>query len=171
VVYTFDLQKRTSQIAVDISALKPVTSSPIKIGVNGVHVVGGYLYFSNSDQGLVGRVAVDFETGHPREPVEVLAMNIQTDDFAVGRGGVLWLAASRINSIVRVLPGGSAQSIVGAVNSTALLGPTAVAFGRNKSKAVLYVTTTGNEFNQQTGELLRSAGQIAKIDIAGCGFD
>jgi len=113
------------------------------LGINGIRIKGGYLYFTNSAQGIFGRVPIDGE-GSKIGAAEVIAnvpSGVVYDDFAIDDGGNTWIA-SHPNEVVEVTPNGNQRIIT---NTTLLLNPTNSVFGRGnlKERKTLYVTNGG----------------------------
>jgi len=113
------------------------------LGINGIRIKGGYLYFTNSAQEIYGRVPIDNE-GSKIGAVEVIAnvpSGLVYDDFDIDDRGSTWIA-SHPNEVVEVKPNGSQRIIT---NTTLLLNPTNAVFGRGnlKQKRTLYVTNGG----------------------------
>ena len=113
------------------------------LGINGIRIKGGYLYFTNSAQEIYGRVPIDNE-GSKIGAVEAIAnvpSGLVYDDFDIDDRGSTWIA-SHPNEVVEVKPNGSQRIIT---NTTLLLNPTNAVFGRGnlKQKRTLYVTNGG----------------------------
>ncbi|KAH7102028.1 hypothetical protein BKA62DRAFT_701174 [Auriculariales sp. MPI-PUGE-AT-0066] len=135
---------RTAIILQD-PALGPIPGG-FPLGINGLHVFGSYLYFTNSGQGFVGRVT---NNGWSAGPIEVLATKPSTqvayDDFAIDSMGRLWIAG-HTNALDVVYPNGTQiVATTSLVSSPTDRGPSACAFGRGSSaqQKTLYVTTSG----------------------------
>lgn len=128
--YAVVLEDATLQPAANLSTL----------GVNGIHVRGKYLYYTNSNQHLFGRVKIN-ANGTAAAPFEVLYQDSSPpfDDFALDKHGVAYITHTTGYGLTRVGTNGNGTLILGNVNAT--LGTTAAAFSNNGS--VLYVTTNG----------------------------
>ncbi|TVY55734.1 hypothetical protein LSUE1_G007526, partial [Lachnellula suecica] len=139
--------------------LLPVSTVPGKnLGINGLRTKGRFLYFTNSAQGLFGRVPIN-HVGDKVGNVEVL-VNITVpggtyDDFAVDEQENAWIATHPSN-VVEVKKDGSQVFIT---NDTLLLNPTSARFGRGSvgERKTLYVTN-GGEF---AGNDLINGGVVA----------
>jgi sugar lactone lactonase YvrE len=110
------------------------------VGVNGIKVHDGYLYFTNSGKGTLGRVPISTVSGVVTGPAEVLVSGIQPDDFTIGRGGLAWIAQSAINTLSVLLKDGTVVDVLGSANELTIGGPTACLFGK---KGQLFCTTNG----------------------------
>lgn len=111
------------------------------LGINGLHVFGGYLYFSNTSRRTFVRVPIDGATGKPRGPFEIVAnlTDVQPDDFALDREGNAYIAGS--DKVTRVSPDGEVSVVT---DASAVFGCTSAAWGRSLSdSSTLYVTAHG----------------------------
>ncbi|KAH6962748.1 hypothetical protein DER45DRAFT_609087 [Fusarium avenaceum] len=157
-VSRFNIHTGKSQIVIKDPIMKPTTSG-IGVGVNGVHTLGEYLYFSSFDQGVFARVPISpiaLATG----PVEILARDITFgDDFALSPSGAYAYLAT--NGPEEVLEIDTHRKTKRVMASSPFLGRgSAVVYdSRNLSASRLFVTgglAAGNS----------SLGQVAVIDIA-----
>ncbi|KAG9232599.1 hypothetical protein BJ875DRAFT_73527 [Amylocarpus encephaloides] len=133
------------------------------LGINGLLAKGSYLYFTNSAQGLYGRVPIS-SSGAKNGPVQILSnptMGIVFDDFPIDGSGNAWIA-SHPSQVVKVRNGG-AQKVL--TNATALLNPTSARFGRGSARQLrtLYITN-GGEFTADF-DLINSG--VVSFDTAG----
>jgi hypothetical protein len=175
-IWKVDVYKGTYEIFFDDPLLKPIPTSFPSFGVNGIRIVDGptstsnlTLYFTNTNHGYLGTIPISPETGTPAGPAVLLSENVpDADDFAVDSCGNVWLCENVKNTLVRVSPDGSVQTITGGQNSTALVGPVSARFGRGSDdRDVLYVSTDGLTFDLTTGVPLTTNGMIAAIDTRG----
>jgi hypothetical protein len=135
-------------IAVDDPLLKVVPSATIPAGVNGVHIRGKHLYFTNSAQGILGKVLLNSD-GYAGGPAVVISSVNGPDDFVLDKDG---------NVLVALNPDGKLafSSRHGHVTVLAqdLINPTAVQFGRlSQDSGSLYISTGG--------------GSISRVDVRG----
>lgn len=132
------------------------------IGVNGIKVRHGAVYWSNSLRNIIARINVDSD-GTAKGPAVVVATGSRgIDDFAIGPNGAFF-AAEPIASDLAYAPavGGELQLIT---NIT--LSPTAVAFGRRSDDAQsVYLSSTGGSLADfASGTPTR--GRILKVDVS-----
>lgn len=138
--------------------------SPVPIGINGVHILGNTLYWSNSGQGTFGKATIN-DRGDKVTDVRVTttlptaAAGDAWDDFALTSKGAAYITIhpNRLNYIA---PDGTYGPIVygpGSGNVT-LVEPTAAALG--KGGKVVYVVT-GGDLTGQTGQ----GGQVVEITL------
>ncbi|KAF4549552.1 Hypothetical protein D9617_21g097730 [Elsinoe fawcettii] len=168
VIYSLNVRTEQYEIVLDDALLKPDFTMNPPFGVNGIRIVGKYLYFANTNFGRTARVPVDLGTGRPTREIEVISENVPAaDDFAVDeKTGTVYVAQNVANSVSSVHPDGTAKLLTGGVNSTQLLGPVSAQFGRGKwDRKTLYISTDGLGTDLVTGERL-AAGKIAALDLS-----
>ena len=110
-------------------------------GVNGIHAVGGDLYFTNSAQESYGRVSIS-DDGSAAGDVELFDVPAAAyDDFAIDTEGNAWIA-THPSSLTEWSTQGAASDITGG----GMEQPTSVNFGRGSTQeeATLYMVTYGN---------------------------
>ena len=113
-------------------------------GPNGLKLFEGELYVSNPSQGSVVavRVSPDGTAGTSR----MHAAGVFCDDFAFDVHGNLYCGTDPFNTVVRIAPDGTMETILAAVDG--LDGPTAVLFGRKDEGFDLYITNGAFPFFQ-----------------------
>ncbi|KAE8440949.1 hypothetical protein EG329_006163 [Mollisiaceae sp. DMI_Dod_QoI] len=141
------------------------TEQGLNLGIDGLKIKDGHLYFTNPAYEIFGRVKID-QFGNKIGAVEVIAnitdsatTGAHYDDFAIDGEGRSWIA-THPEYVVEVGPAGN-QNVIS--NSTLLLNPTSAAFGRGSlaQKKTLYVTN-GGAFS---GDNLIDEGMVA-IDLS-----
>jgi sugar lactone lactonase YvrE len=143
-IYRLDIGTGNYSIIHQDETMAPADYLGLQIGINGLRVEGDYLYYSNTPKKLFCCVRIDPRTGLAKGPYEVISSDILSDDFAVGPGGVGYLAGAMDNVVTKVLPDGSHKVIAGSKDSTLLMTATSAAFGRAADdRSTLYVTTGG----------------------------
>ncbi|KAH7312997.1 hypothetical protein BKA65DRAFT_600535 [Rhexocercosporidium sp. MPI-PUGE-AT-0058] len=84
-------------IAINDTSMAPLPNSTLQLGINGLLVRDGYLYFDNTNRAGFYRVPIDLQTGARRGDVEVLVQSdIETifpDDFTIDFVGNVWMTA------------------------------------------------------------------------------
>ncbi|KAJ7445541.1 hypothetical protein B0H11DRAFT_430611 [Mycena galericulata] len=138
-----DTKSRAVEVAIADAALGP-GESKFPIGVNGIRVRGGYVYYTNSALGTFGRFPID-DDGNNTGPVEVLArhegvpgMGNAFDDFIFDGEGNAYVAMHS-STIVKITPEGVQIAFAGGGESTTFNGPTSAALA-NDGKSI-YVST------------------------------
>lgn len=171
----------TKQGTVDKAAQFPLeneASSSVNIGINGIHIHGGYLWFTN-DTATVSPVTGDLETSLYRAKVDenggvvngMSAEKVLTlpsgamDDFIYGpdESNIIWIAANQENKVFAAAPDGKYAVVAGASNSFEVTTATACKFGRTRGDAhILYVSTGGGTINGTT-----VGGKVQAVDTTG----
>jgi len=120
-------------------------SGPVPIGINGLKMHDGYLYYSNTVQGTLNRVKVNPVTGCAISKFECITSSLSTpDDFAIDTDGSTILAEVPDNRVVKVSVKGVVTPVAGNQNSSLVAGVTSVTLGRTrKDRGVVYVGTNG----------------------------
>lgn len=149
VVYKVDVETGAYEVCLDVEAMKAAPGSPFPLGVNGVKVHDGHVYFTSTTRGVFGRVPVGADA-KAAGPVEVLAEGFWQDDCCVAADGTAYVVTHVSNMVMRVPPpragagAGAAVVVAGDAASMAVAGGTACALGRTEDDGnVLYVCTSG----------------------------
>ncbi|KAM5385374.1 hypothetical protein ACJZ2D_001015 [Fusarium nematophilum] len=128
----------------------PEPDSDLLLGINGVHVLGRWLYFTNTNQRLYGRLAITREGLAVGTPAEVIARGIEGstfDDFALRRDGVGFLATGLggVNGIEGITDEGEGRMVASwEYGSPDISQPVSAVFGRTRrDKGTLYFATAG----------------------------
>jgi hypothetical protein len=161
-VWEVDVDKGTYELGIEIPEMKPTGGPGLSIGVNGIKVKDGYLYFDNTAQESLSRVDIDEVSGAISGAVELLASGIQPDDFVIGEGGLIWIAQNSRNTISVLLKNGTVVDVAGSKNSLLVPGPSACEFGKGDK---LYCSATGGLASQVNGMFV--GGEVIEIDTEG----
>lgn len=134
-----------STVAIEHESLTPLSGAIFPIGVNGIKIRNGYLYYSNLSRATFNRVKISAETAAATGRFETLTDRATgVDDFDIATDGTAYIALNTVNTIAKLSPSGDFGLIAGSLNSTLLPGPTAVVVGRTKrDKGVVYAATSG----------------------------
>lgn len=128
---------------IEVDEMKPPPPPALQMGINGLKVRDGYLYWSNTGFKLLCRIKIDGE-GKATGPVEVLERDIVIDDFVFDKKGNAWLTTHGMNTLAVVKPGGGVVTAAGSIGKLTVAGGTACQFGRTSSDGdILYFVTTG----------------------------
>ncbi|PKX96340.1 uncharacterized protein P174DRAFT_438153 [Aspergillus novofumigatus IBT 16806] len=141
-IFKLDTHTGSFQIIVDDEVLKS-SSGGLQVAVNGIHVRGSYLFFTNLNKGIFGRIPISLTTGIPTGPIEVIVQGVQGDDFAVSTDGkTAWIAMNGQNRLVEVdIPARRARVVA---ESSYLASASAVSFGRTLlDRDSLYISSAG----------------------------
>ncbi|KAK8108963.1 hypothetical protein PG984_014764 [Apiospora sp. TS-2023a] len=138
------------------------------LGVNGIRLFGGALYFTNTLQGLFGRVPIRGRgagAGTAAGDYAVVARNGRADDFAFDARGNAYVAQNFDNGLQLITPDGRVSVVAGAKNSTALESDAACAFGRTpRDRDTLYVVTSGG-LSETIPGTYREGGKIVAVHV------
>ncbi|KAI0834321.1 hypothetical protein F5Y06DRAFT_157293 [Hypoxylon sp. FL0890] len=137
-----------------VAQMAAPAGAALPIGINGLKVHDGYVYWSNSATVTIYRSKID-KNGYPvaNATIETIATldSPFVDDFAFDEQGLIWAATNSDNKVDVVRPNGSYETVVGGANEDIVGGDTAVAFGRTlQDRNILYVTTSGTLPNNRT---------------------
>lgn len=149
--------------------MAPASGAVLALGINGLKVYNQNLYFSNTDQGLLGQVQLNAD-GSAKGPATVVVRNAPgADDFQLDLLGDLFIAGDdelRFDGILE--SAGGPPDVVS--NSSLLAGSTAVQFGRLPTDlASVYVTTHGG-LAQYVSNQFTNPGKIVKVDVVAAGW-
>ncbi|KAL3457703.1 hypothetical protein BJX64DRAFT_302470 [Aspergillus heterothallicus] len=119
---------------------KVLSADSFPVGVNGLKYRAPYLYYTNTLEGVFGRITIDPDTADPTADAEVIASGeilVGVDDFALA----YWTEAAFVanfekNAVIRIdINAGTAEVVVEDIPA-----PTSAAFGTSGG---LYVATSG----------------------------
>jgi len=172
-VYRIDAPSKSWSVFLDDPTLKPNLTAAVKLGVNGVHVRDGYLYFDNTFQSpLLARVPYHAENATVAGPVEVVFESAtfplnegrgQADDFSFDRAGNVWLSSASSSVVKLDLKKKTQTLIAGGPDDPILVGSTSTTFGRTKrDRDILYMTTNGGISDPSVAGL--TGGQVAALN-------
>ncbi|KAF7978229.1 hypothetical protein HWV62_1232 [Athelia sp. TMB] len=158
VVYRVNTYTGSYQIVLEDPSMKPAPGG-VQLGINGIQIQNGFLYYTSSTQGLFARVAIH-PNGTAAGPIEVVAsLGGFGDDFALDRASDAYIGTNPDDTLIKVTPAGKVTLVAGSINSTALAGATSTHFGRTAAdKSILYVTTSGR-FTNAAGEQIFIPGE------------
>jgi hypothetical protein len=149
-VYRVDTQTGHYMVAVNDTKMKfnSIPNPPINIGVNGIKIHDGYLYWTNTAVGSLNRIRIT-DKGVPLGKSEVVVNNVpKADDFVFKKDGVAFIAQNQMDELSVVYPEWSAAKVIAGSNtSTVLAGVSAGKFGRLPTdENILYLTTSGGTY-------------------------
>ena len=158
-VFTVDVGTGTYSKTMEDPTMAPTPST--QLGINGMKIRGGYLYYTTSAQATFNRIPINAADGSPAGPAEVLARFFLGDDFSFDPAGNAYVAQNAVNTVAKVTPGGVVSIVAGSLDSTVVAGSTSTKFGRTpKDRSVLYVTTTGGYLSP----VVLQGGKVVAID-------
>ncbi|ETN45255.1 uncharacterized protein HMPREF1541_09086 [Cyphellophora europaea CBS 101466] len=179
-VWSVNVRTGDAAVVIDDESMAPDAdlSGGLAIGINGLSVSNGYLYYDNTNQVTFYRLPINETTGSASGPTELLIdqefSNIFPDDFALDFEGNAWLACQygHVAFLEGVAAGERLNITAVAGNATGLPhGLTAAKFGttaEDLKRGSLYVTTNGDPFSY--GSDNPAQGQFVRYDTAVLGF-
>ncbi|KAK0718571.1 hypothetical protein B0T26DRAFT_752483 [Lasiosphaeria miniovina] len=169
VLYRVDVAAKSYDRLMADELMRAPEGAMLSLGINGVKVRGGYIYFSNSMRNTLYRVPVESESAsfRPTGPIEPVASGFMQDDFCLDEDGTAYVTTHPMNTVVKVAAGSSeGEVIAGNLESLELAGSTACAFGRGSNdKRTLYVSCAGALAAPVKGEQVEPA-KIVAIDLS-----
>ena len=140
------------RLDINTSAVEKAISDPLfgkalgnpSPALNGIRVRGEYLYFSNSNTGVLGRLLItpsgERAAGAQAGILAKVANGSTFDDFEVARNGTVFISVPTGFQVLRVGP--DREEVV-FVKDVRIDHPSSVQSGKDNPELVLYVTTDG----------------------------
>ncbi|KAI0484231.1 hypothetical protein GGR56DRAFT_662487 [Xylariaceae sp. FL0804] len=176
-VYRVDLDSG----AVDVAASVPEMTAPSDaglltyLGVNGIKVSDGYLYWTRSDMATIYRVAIGTDgyvaDGAAVETVaDLSASTAFIDDFVIS-GANIFVTTNSNNQLMAVeISSGQSEVVAGSPQQLTVAGDTACAFGRGPAyEKYLFVTTNG-ALKAPVNGTVSEGGKVVAIDTTNFSF-
>jgi hypothetical protein len=161
-VWAFDTRTGKTAIVLDDESMKATGTGPVNLGVNGLKIHGGYLYYTNSIHNTFNRVKVDPLTGHAVGPFEQVSDQMDIPDDFDFEGNDAYVAQPLFNEILKVDGKGVVSLVVGGLNETTVAGVTSLAAGRGKARGVLFAATNGGLTGPVNGTFTEG-GKVVEI--------
>ncbi|KAJ4126943.1 hypothetical protein NW754_002213 [Fusarium falciforme] len=145
-VFKVNVKEKKYQVAIELPEMAPPANAAIQLGINGVHIQNGFLYWTNTLLDTLFRVQINkngiVAVGAKVETVATTTSSL--DDFALDRKGTSWVTTNGNNSVLAISPNGKSVVVAGSISELTVAGATAAAFGRTpKDRDILYVVTSG----------------------------
>ncbi|TVY23420.1 hypothetical protein LHYA1_G008001 [Lachnellula hyalina] len=176
-VYTGDVA-----VAVNDTTMATVPGASPALGINGVHLIGGDLYYSNTNKATFNKIPIDIHTGKATGPAEILLQSttreIFPDDFAIDLYGNVWMASDLYGELDLLIGAASGAGTVtldivaGSRNDKSNTGWTSAQFGTRKEdveRGSLYVTTNGGPLNY-IYQNWTAGGMLIRLDTVELGL-
>lgn len=182
VAFRVDTASGAVTTAVDVPEMKPVPgagSADDALGLNGMKVKGGALYFTTAASRTVYRIAIQPDGSGPMpgatvETIAAVPSASWMDDIDVRDDGSLWVTTNTGNTLLALQPTAAANGTaagaaraqfnapivaLGAANAPTVAGAASVAFGRGSvsRNTAFIVTGSGNE-----------PAKVVAVDTAAC---
>jgi len=131
----------------------------LTVGVNGIHVHGTNLFFTNYNRAIFARIPISLQTGAATGHAQVVVNGTAGDDFILSEdGNKAYLALWGQNEIAEVdIPGRVARVVA---TSSALEASSAVAWGRRLTDRTSLYVSAGN-----SGVGTAMSGTVARVDL------
>ncbi|RAK88388.1 hypothetical protein BO79DRAFT_255588 [Aspergillus costaricaensis CBS 115574] len=162
-IYKLDVHNGSIQTMMNETALKD-TQTGLQVAVNGIHTYDSYVYFTNLNQGIFGRIPIT-QTGRPTGPVDVIVRGAPGDDFVLSPNGQrAWVAINGHRTLIEVdIAARSAQVVV---ESSYLASASAVTIGRTLlDQNSLYISSAGVEDPTVGKNSNTTGGIVARVDV------
>ncbi|TFB01464.1 hypothetical protein CCMA1212_006878 [Trichoderma ghanense] len=174
VIWSLDIKTGHYEVAINntYTQLYPAPRFSVS-GVDGVHVRGGSVYFTNFGNGTFNKMPIHSD-GTPAGPVTTIAHNHwpfhEYDDFTFDCDGNAFVVTGGANTIEMISADGKRKVVIaGGLNSTAIAEPTSCAFGRGPhDKNILYVVTAGGLETPVDGDVV-IGGQLVAVNTTSRG--
>ncbi|KAH8763638.1 hypothetical protein F5883DRAFT_498268 [Diaporthe sp. PMI_573] len=182
VAFRLDTATGAVTTAVDVPEMKPVPgagSADDALGLNGMKVRGGALYFTTAASRTVYRIAIQPDGSGPLpgaavETIAAVPTASWMDDIDIRDDGSLWVTTNTGNTLLALQPTAAANGTaagaaraqfnapvvaLGAANAPTVQGASSVAFGRGSvsRNTAFVVTGSGNE-----------PAKVVAVDTAAC---
>ena len=165
-VFSVNIYTGAYKIVQDDATMKGPATGRLPIGINGVRIRDGNLYFTNSGQNIFVKVPINAD-GTAAGAYKIIVENAvgQFDDFALDIFLDTFAVQGRGNTIAKITSQGVETEVAGNLNSTAIAGPTSARFGRTPlDLAVLYMTTNGGLAGPVDGTIV-VGGQVVAVNV------
>ena len=140
----------------DIPATHAPPSSVLPLGVNGLKIRNGTLYFTNSAANTLYRLPINADGTAAGNASVVAAGLYGADDFQFDDEGNAYVALHFAGELVKVTPQGVTTVLVNNITVT-LPNPAAPQFGRTfADRGSLYISEGGNP---------TSGGRLSRVDV------
>jgi hypothetical protein len=123
-VFRLDTITAEYEIAIQIPEMAPNPKGFAKVGINGLHTHGPYIYFTNSFNGLYRILITPSGSVLPGDKAEFLGLGGANflDDFALDKRGNAWAMVNIENEVVFIGVDGRSGVVVGSNGSLNVAG-------------------------------------------------
>jgi hypothetical protein len=161
-IWKVDTKSGQYEVAMNDTTMMPAKGQALPLGINGLKVVDGYVYYSSTTRMEFCRVKVN-DDATPAGDFEVIASGFLPDNIEVTSDGTAYIATDPQNSVVRISPYGQISLVAGGQLSTQMPGPTSCRL--TEDGKTLYVGTSGGQVAPVLGTF-KEPGKIVKISFA-----
>ena len=153
------------EVIIDDPLMKPKPGAYPVLGINGIHLHDGSLYFTNTFEKTFNRVSINAD-GTAAAPAATVAQDGYGDDFAIDSAGNAYVTQGTDNTVLEIRASAAEVVVAGNLNSTVVAGCTAAQFGRSPfDQSILYVTTNGGIAGPVDGHIIEG-GKVVAVDVA-----
>ncbi|KAH7024153.1 hypothetical protein EDB80DRAFT_808431 [Ilyonectria destructans] len=172
-IFKVNIRAKTYEVAIDVPEMHMGPDAVVPIGINGITIYKGYLYWTNSYYRKVYKLKIN-KTGGIAAGATVQTVGSPDvgflDDFALDNKGDVWATTNAANELLVVSPKGKVVVALGSSTELTVAGDTAAAFGRTKGdEKTLYVVTDGALAGPVNGTITE-AGKIVAVDTRNFSF-
>ncbi|KAI0407910.1 hypothetical protein F4802DRAFT_492990 [Xylaria palmicola] len=170
-VWRVNMKTGKYDVAAEVPEMQSVPTASLPLGVNGVKIRNGYLYFTNSNLAAIYKLAIDKTgvavKGAKAELVAKLSAPF-VDDFDIDAKGNFWVATNMNSTVEYAKPGSTGIIVVGKPTELTVGGDTSLAFGGKTKfdKNIVYTVTGGAQSRPVNGTITEPA-KIVAIDRTG----
>lgn len=160
-VWKVNTQTGDYAVALNDTTMMPANGQALPLGINGLKLVGDYMYYSSTTRMEFCRVKVNSDAT-AAGAYEVIASGFLPDNIEVASDGTAYIATDPQNSVVRISPTGQISLVAGGQLSTEMPGPTSCRLSQNGK--TLYVGTSGGQVAPVLGKF-SEPGKVVKISF------
>ena len=164
-IWRVDTDTGAVEKIIEDDAFNATETATVPIGINGLKVFNGSVYFTNTARATFGRVAITDDGYSSGSDVEIVAtLNNTTDydwdDFVINpTTGVAYVAQAN-SAVASIAPDGTQAIVLGGVNTTVIVGPTSITLALDNTTA--YVTSRGGSVDNST---FQYSGQVVEFTL------
>ncbi|VDB90474.1 unnamed protein product [Peniophora sp. CBMAI 1063] len=162
-IWRIDTDTGAVESILEDDAFNATETATVPIGINGLKVFNGSVYFTNTARATFGRVAIT-DDGYPDGDIEIIATLNDTaydwDDFVINPVTGIAYVAQANSAVASIAPDGTQSIILGGENSTVIVGPTSITLALDNTTA--YVTSRGGTVGDST---FQYSGQVVEFTV------
>ncbi|KAI9041419.1 uncharacterized protein KD926_006815 [Aspergillus affinis] len=149
-IWRLNVRTGEHSVALSHASMGPATGQPVTVGVNGLKVLGNYVYYTSTSQEVYARIPVD-DNATAVGPVEIITSGFYFDGLALMADGTAYLTTNPQNEVIEVSPEGRVRLFAGNQFMLTVGGSTAATIDQERS--ILHVATSGAQFAPVMGRM------------------
>lgn len=161
VAWKVDTKTGDYSVALNDTTMLPAAGQALPLGINGLKVLGDYVYYTSTTRMEYCRVKVHDDATAAGD-YEVIASGFLPDNLDVTSDGTAYLATDPQNSVVRVTKFGQISLVAGGQLSTEIPGASSCRLSDDQK--TLYVGTSGGQVAPVLGTFMEP-GKVVKISF------